>query len=86
MAGACSEPKYSLSRVILTKMTAFITILDDIIDTYSTTEEAMLLAKAIYRYVTSPPGNLIGHIDSVIFIFYSTFTVKFVFTCHFAYA
>ncbi|KAG2577014.1 hypothetical protein PVAP13_6NG075100 [Panicum virgatum] len=50
MAGACSEPKYSLSRVILTKMTAFITILDDIIDTYSTTEEAMLLAKAIYRF------------------------------------
>ncbi|RLN05052.1 hypothetical protein C2845_PM13G04240 [Panicum miliaceum] len=49
MAGACSEPKYSLSRVILTKMTAFITILDDIIDTYSTTEEGMLLAKAIYR-------------------------------------
>ncbi|PUZ50279.1 hypothetical protein GQ55_6G046300 [Panicum hallii var. hallii] len=49
MAGACSEPKYSLSRVILTKMTAFITILDDIVDTYSTTEEGMLLAKAIYR-------------------------------------
>ncbi|KAG0522677.1 hypothetical protein BDA96_07G058200 [Sorghum bicolor] len=49
MAGACSEPKYSLSRVILTKMTAFITILDDIIDTHSTTEEGKLLAKAIDR-------------------------------------
>ena len=50
MAGACSEPKYSLSRVILTKMTAFITILDDIIDTHSTTEEGKLLAKAIDSY------------------------------------
>ncbi|CAD6341067.1 unnamed protein product [Miscanthus lutarioriparius] len=49
MAGACSEPKYSLSRVILTKMTAFITILDDIIDTHSTTEEGKLLVKAIDR-------------------------------------
>ncbi|WVZ94928.1 hypothetical protein U9M48_040755 [Paspalum notatum var. saurae] len=49
MAGACSEPKYSVSRVILTKMTAYITILDDIIDTYSTTEEGVLLAKAICR-------------------------------------
>jgi beta-farnesene synthase len=49
MAGACSEPKYSLSRVILMKMTAFITILD-IIDTHSTTEEGKLLVKAIDRY------------------------------------
>lgn len=50
MTGACPEPKYSLSRVILTKMTGFITILDDTIDTYSTTEESKLLAKAIDRY------------------------------------
>ncbi|CAO2189628.1 unnamed protein product [Urochloa humidicola] len=49
MTGACSEPQYSLTRVIMTKMTAYITILDDIMDTYSTTEEAMLLAKALYR-------------------------------------
>uniref|UniRef100_A0A0D3GWQ5 Terpene synthase N-terminal domain-containing protein n=1 Tax=Oryza barthii TaxID=65489 RepID=A0A0D3GWQ5_9ORYZ len=48
MTGACSEPHYSLSRIILTKMIAFITILDDIFDTYATTEESMMLAKAIY--------------------------------------
>uniref|UniRef100_A0A0E0QET7 Sesquiterpene synthase n=1 Tax=Oryza rufipogon TaxID=4529 RepID=A0A0E0QET7_ORYRU len=48
MTGACSEPHYSLLRIILTKMTAFITILDDIFDTYATTEESMMLAKAIY--------------------------------------
>ncbi|KAL6659361.1 hypothetical protein ACP70R_003401 [Stipagrostis hirtigluma subsp. patula] len=50
MTGACSAPKYSLSRVLLTKMTACITILDDIMDTYSTSEEGMLLAEAIYRW------------------------------------
>jgi beta-farnesene synthase len=50
MTGACFEQQYSLARVITTKMTACITILDDIMDTYSTTEEAMLLAEAIYRY------------------------------------
>ena len=50
MTGASSEPQYSLTRVITTKMTAYITILDDIMDTYSTTEEAKLLAEAIYRY------------------------------------
>ncbi|KAG0522678.1 hypothetical protein BDA96_07G058300 [Sorghum bicolor] len=50
MTGACFEPQYSLARVISTKMTACITILDDIMDTYSTTEEAMLLAEAIYRW------------------------------------
>lgn len=53
MTGACCEPQYSLSRVIATKMTALITVLDDMMDTYSTTEEAMLLAEAIYRYCNS---------------------------------
>ncbi|XP_006659166.1 beta-sesquiphellandrene synthase-like [Oryza brachyantha] len=48
MVGACSEAHYSLSRIILTKMTAFITILDDIFDTYATTDESMMLAEAIY--------------------------------------
>jgi hypothetical protein len=51
--GACSEPKYSLSRVILTKMTAHITILNDIMDTYSITEGSML-AEAVYRYISLP--------------------------------
>lgn len=54
MTGACFEQQYSLSRVIATKMTAIITILDDIMDTYSTTEEAMLIAEAIYRYCEPP--------------------------------
>lgn len=58
MTGACSEPQHSLARVIISKMTAYITIIDDIMDTYSTTEEAMLLAEAIYRYKRRLPYNL----------------------------
>uniref|UniRef100_M8B228 (+)-delta-cadinene synthase isozyme XC14 n=1 Tax=Aegilops tauschii TaxID=37682 RepID=M8B228_AEGTA len=49
MNGACYEPQYYNSRIILTKMTAFMTVLDDIFDTYGTTEESMQLAKAINR-------------------------------------
>ena len=54
MTGACFEPQYSLTRVLTTKMIACMTILDDIMDIYSTTEEAMLLAEAIYMY-SEPP-------------------------------
>ncbi|GJN39574.1 hypothetical protein PR202_gb28699 [Eleusine coracana subsp. coracana] len=50
MNGAMHEPHYSHSRIILSKMMAFITILDDFIDTYSTIEESMQLAKAIFSW------------------------------------
>ena len=49
MNGACHEPQYSHSRIILAKMMGFITILDDFIDTYATTEESMQLAEAVFR-------------------------------------
>lgn len=61
MTGACCEPQYSLSRVIATKMTALITVLDDMMDTYSTTEEAMLLAEAIYRWEENAAELLPGY-------------------------
>uniref|UniRef100_A0A0D9X4T0 Sesquiterpene synthase n=1 Tax=Leersia perrieri TaxID=77586 RepID=A0A0D9X4T0_9ORYZ len=48
MTGLCPEFNYSLSRIILTKMMAYITIIDDIFDTYGTTKESMMLAEAIY--------------------------------------
>jgi hypothetical protein len=49
MNGACHEPQYSHSRIILAKMMGFITILDDFIDTYATTEESTQLAEAVFR-------------------------------------
>ncbi|RCV29877.1 hypothetical protein SETIT_6G048500v2 [Setaria italica] len=50
MNGACHEPQYSHSRIILAKIMGFITILDDFIDTYATTEESMQLGEAIFRW------------------------------------
>jgi hypothetical protein len=49
MTGVCPEFNYSLSRIILIKMMAYITIIDDIFDTHGTTEESMMLAEAIYK-------------------------------------
>ncbi|KAF0897648.1 hypothetical protein E2562_000368 [Oryza meyeriana var. granulata] len=49
MTALCPEFNYSLSRIILTKMMAYITIIDDIFDTHGTTEESMMLAEAIYK-------------------------------------
>ncbi|CAO2187138.1 unnamed protein product [Urochloa humidicola] len=50
MNGACHEPQYSHSRIVLAKMMGLITILDDFIDTYATTEESMQLGEAIFRW------------------------------------
>lgn len=50
MNGATYKPQYSYARMLATKITAFITIIDDIFDTYGTTEESMQLKAAIDRY------------------------------------
>jgi hypothetical protein len=50
MNGASYKPEYSLGRTIATKITGFITIIDDIFDTYGSTEESMQLAEAIDRW------------------------------------
>ncbi|RCV29876.1 hypothetical protein SETIT_6G048400v2 [Setaria italica] len=50
MNNACYYPTCSLSRIVLTKTTAIVTILDDIFDTYGTNEECMQIAEAIYRW------------------------------------
>ena len=49
MIGGSFKPQYSFARIIVTKITAFITILDDIFDTYGSTEESMKLQEAITR-------------------------------------
>ncbi|TVU42977.1 hypothetical protein EJB05_09404, partial [Eragrostis curvula] len=73
MTGACSEPKYSLSRVISAKITAYITILDDIFDTYGTTEEALLLAEAMYRCDESAAELLPEYMKDFYMFFLKTF-------------
>ncbi|CAL5010396.1 unnamed protein product [Urochloa decumbens] len=53
MNGTCYDPPYSHSRIILTKITSLVTILDDMFDTYGTTEECMKFAEAINRWSES---------------------------------
>ncbi|PWZ44085.1 hypothetical protein Zm00014a_025607 [Zea mays] len=50
MSGGCYDPQYSHSRIILTKIVAFITILDDTLDSHATSCESMQLAEAIESY------------------------------------
>jgi (S)-beta-macrocarpene synthase len=50
MSAGCYDPQYSHSRIILTKIVAFIMILDDTLDTHATTYESMQLAEAVERY------------------------------------
>ncbi|CAM0881155.1 unnamed protein product [Alopecurus aequalis] len=73
MNGACYEPQYSHSRMILTKMTAFMTILDDIFDTYGTTKESMQLAEAINRWDESATELLPSYIKGFYLYLLKTF-------------
>ncbi|XP_044954970.1 zingiberene synthase-like [Hordeum vulgare subsp. vulgare] len=73
MNGACYEPQYSNSRIILTKITAFMTILDDIFDTYGTTEESMQLAEAINRWNGSATELLPSYIKGFYLYLLKTF-------------
>ncbi|GLT27060.1 hypothetical protein SLA2020_020880 [Shorea laevis] len=50
MMGVYFEPKYSLARTFLTKVTAMTSILDDTYDNYGTHEELELLTKCIERW------------------------------------
>nr|A0A0D4D912.1 RecName: Full=Sesquiterpene synthase TPS3; AltName: Full=Germacrene A synthase; AltName: Full=Terpene synthase 3; Short=XsTPS3 [Xanthium strumarium]AJT60315.1 germacrene A synthase [Xanthium strumarium] len=48
--GLYFEPKYSLARIIATKITLFLVVLDDTYDAYGTLEELRLLTHAINRW------------------------------------
>ncbi|NP_001105675.1 Sesquithujene synthase A [Zea mays] len=50
MNGACYDPPYSRSRIILTKITSLVTIIDDMFDTYGTTEDCTKFHEAIGRW------------------------------------
>ncbi|KAD6118692.1 hypothetical protein E3N88_09963 [Mikania micrantha] len=53
----CSEPKYSLARVFLTKVLQMAAIIDDTFDAYGTYEELQIFTKAVERLcITSLDG------------------------------
>lgn len=72
--GTSYNRKYSYSRIIATKITAFMTIIDDIFDTYGSTEESMQLAEAINR-LNHPSLHQLVFIIIIIHVFYNTFNI-----------
>nr|GEW39119.1 germacrene A synthase [Tanacetum cinerariifolium] len=50
ISGLYFEPRYSLARIIATKITLFLVVLDDIYDAYATIEEIRLLTDAINKW------------------------------------
>ncbi|XP_062191002.1 (S)-beta-macrocarpene synthase-like isoform X1 [Phragmites australis] len=74
MSGGCYNPQYSHSRIILTKIVAFITILDDTLDTYATTHESMLLAEAIDRWDEGAISLLPGYMKDFYLYLLKTFS------------
>ncbi|KAF6153774.1 hypothetical protein GIB67_001007 [Kingdonia uniflora] len=48
--GVYFEPKYSVGRIITTKMTTIVTLLDDTYDAYGTVEELQLFTDAFQRW------------------------------------
>ncbi|CAM0907199.1 unnamed protein product [Alopecurus aequalis] len=61
MLGVLFEPQHSYGRVMLTKFFIFISIFDDIYDSYSTIEESKLLTVAIERWDEQAAEQLPGY-------------------------
>ncbi|GLJ35262.1 hypothetical protein SUGI_0709600 [Cryptomeria japonica] len=57
-AGGCIEPKYSTFRIGFAKLSALVTYLDDIYDTYGTLDELKIFTKAIKRWDLSATEGL----------------------------
>ncbi|KAI3694378.1 hypothetical protein L1987_77343 [Smallanthus sonchifolius] len=56
--GLYFEPSYSLARIIATKITLFLVVLDDTYDAYATIEEIRLLTDAINRWDISAMSQI----------------------------
>ncbi|KAM0863656.1 hypothetical protein ACQ4PT_044446 [Festuca glaucescens] len=74
MSGACYKPQYSHSRIILAKITYFITILDYIFDTYGSTQESIQLQEAINRWDESEVDLLPEYLKDLYFYILETFS------------
>ncbi|XP_058195793.1 valerianol synthase TPS8-like [Rhododendron vialii] len=64
-ASAYFEPQYSLARLILTKATLIISILDDTYDAYGTYEELKLFTNAVHRWDINAMDQLPKYMKSV---------------------
>ncbi|KAK2639900.1 hypothetical protein Ddye_027695 [Dipteronia dyeriana] len=69
------EPYYSRARLMLTKITMFLTVVDDTNDSYGTPEELQLLIEAIHRWDISALNDLPDYMK---IIYGKMFTAHFV--------
>ncbi|XP_011030746.1 PREDICTED: (-)-germacrene D synthase-like isoform X2 [Populus euphratica] len=56
--GVCFEPQYSFTRIIMTKVIAMTSVMDDVYDVYGTMEELVLFTDAIERWDISKIDHL----------------------------
>uniref|UniRef100_A0A6M2EUJ3 Isoprene synthase, chloroplastic n=1 Tax=Populus davidiana TaxID=266767 RepID=A0A6M2EUJ3_9ROSI len=56
--GVCFEPRYSFARIIMTKVIAMTSVMDDVYDVYGTMEELVLFTDAIERWDISNIDHL----------------------------
>uniref|UniRef100_A0ACD5ZR11 Uncharacterized protein n=1 Tax=Avena sativa TaxID=4498 RepID=A0ACD5ZR11_AVESA len=61
MLGVLFEPQHSYGRIMLTKLFTFVSIFDDIYDSYSTLEESKLLTIAMERWNEQAAEQLPGY-------------------------
>ncbi|RCV30114.1 hypothetical protein SETIT_6G068300v2 [Setaria italica] len=77
MMGVVYEPYYSYSRIMLTKLVMSVSLLDDLYDNYSTTEESQIFTTAMERwdekaaekfpsYLRALYKNIIGTTDEIV--------------------
>ncbi|XP_062192240.1 (E)-beta-caryophyllene synthase-like [Phragmites australis] len=71
------EPYYSYSRIMLTKLTLFLALMDDVCDNYTSTEESNIFTTAMERWdekameqlpanLRAFYNNLLGNIDGIV--------------------
>ncbi|CAN1124038.1 Probable terpene synthase 12 [Linum perenne] len=71
-AGTMFEPRFSSCRKSLTKVTSFVTTIDDIYDVYGTLEELELFTDAVERWDISAIDNLPDYMKLCFLAFYNT--------------
>ncbi|CAK9321703.1 unnamed protein product [Citrullus colocynthis] len=71
--GVYYEPKHSLARIILAKVIAFISLLDDMYDVYATLDELQLFTNAIERWdvncIEKLPNYMKGFYETILEVY-----------------
>ncbi|KAJ4850699.1 putative terpene synthase 12, partial [Turnera subulata] len=70
--GLAFEPQFSSCRKGLTKVTSFITVIDDIYDVYGTLEELEMFTEAVERWDVNALKNLPGYMKICFLALYNT--------------